>query len=262
MTLGGEVKEGYASVEVELEDGTVEGWVPREVLNRSARESLPEDSRKDVDEEEDEDVPPKPNRRRSDEPDDDEAVVTRPRSRLRVPKDEGLLLRRESTFFYGIQAQGGLSMLQTDVSTNVLSGISFGGGAHIGYYVSNNIVLRLEAGYLLTNGSDPDGTIIPISIGFLDSALSVSYYIDNFELYAGVGYLFGISISDLPAGLKTSIAGASDLSTAIGEGGAGYRIPISDVTGLVIRARYTFGFIRSPVGVSVIQGMAFLEFRG
>ena len=126
VTLTGERQNGFVAVEVELEEGSIEGWLPKDTLNKAARNELPPV-------EGDEAAEKLPVRRRSDvEPDEeDEEVLIRPRSRMRVPKDEGLLLRRDPLFIYGLQVTGGLSMQVPDYTTEEYMGPAFGAGAHV-----------------------------------------------------------------------------------------------------------------------------------
>lgn len=256
VTLTGERQNGFVAVEVELEEGSIEGWLPKDTLNKAARNELPPVEGDEASEK-------LPVRRRSDvEPDEeDEEVLIRPRSRMRVPKDEGLLLRRDPLFIYGLQVTGGLSMQVPDYTTEEYMGPAFGAGAHAGYFLTRNLPVRAEVGYLLQSSSDSTGN--SISIGFLEFAGSVSYMIDEFEIFGGAQYLYGLSFGEAaPPALNKLIVGPEDFSSIYIMGGLGYRIPVSDVTSLNLRGRYSFSFLRAPIGFSLFTLQAFLEFRG
>ncbi len=182
---------------------------------------------------------------------------------MKIPKDEGILLRREPTFTYGLLAGGGVTLLSTapSVASDYFIGFAFTAGGHIGYHISRNITVRFEGAYTGVNGSNPS---VPqaLNFGFIEGDLSLSYYVDDIELYAGLQYAYGVSIgSDIPTRLALP-GGAADVSTIAIQAGAGYRIPLGDVSNLVLRARYSFGFLREPVGFQNILAIAFLEFRG
>src|SRR5688500_13022204 len=168
LTLQGDRKNGFVFVEVELEDGSIEGWVRTEALNRQARG---DDDGDDEDEASDKKAKP-------DEP--EEPPPQRPRTRVSVPKDEGLLLRRDPTFFYGLQAGGGLVVMVPAAVESTFIGPGFGVGAHLGYYVDRNIPIHVELGYSQLTGSDEKTPPDTIQFGFLDIAAIATYSIGGF----------------------------------------------------------------------------------
>lgn len=255
VSLTGEIKNGYVAVEVELEEGSISGWVPRTALNRQARENLPEDPRSMKEDEDEEIKRPK----RSDESDDEEPVVIRPRSRIKVPKDEGLLMRRDPSFFYGVHVGGGAAILNASAVTgDMFVGPAIVAGGQVGYHISRNIPVRLELSYLSVSGSEPQGQ--SMSFGFADIGGYVSYFIDDFEVFAGASYAYGISVGDLPKQILNNTA--PDFSSLFFAGGVGYKINLGEVTDLVLRVRYNVSFMRDPLATQTIQAIGYLEFRG
>src|SRR4051794_32618338 len=71
LTLQGQEKNGFVAVDVELEDGSVEGWIPRDALNQIPDE---DDNKRKKDD---------------DDGDDDEPVAIRRPRKVVIPKDEG-----------------------------------------------------------------------------------------------------------------------------------------------------------------------------
>jgi hypothetical protein len=276
MTLRGQREGDYLAVKVELEDGAIEGWVKREAISR---ESFDEG---------DEAPPPPPKkvtriRRDGEEETGPDEPRLRPRSRIRIPKDEGLLLHRDTTFFYGLHANGSLAIMQ-DSGGNVYLGPGFSGGAHVGIFLADNIPIRVDVSYTFLSGSlqgsgstsstgtgtsGTSGTggssgistgVTAISFGFLDAGLTGQYNIDNFELFGTVQYSYGLGVSNLPNTI--TIGTAADLSSLWIFGGAGYRIPLNDQTDLSIQARYGVSFLRSPVGFQTISLGVGIDFKG
>lgn len=268
MTLTGQQRNGFVGVEVELSEGAVKGWVPRETLNRSVRQQLPDDPARTVaaeeTEEESDDEPESSigskRNRRSDE-NEEEEVLERPRSRLRVPKDEGVLLRRDDSFFYGIFGGGGISFLQNGTTNTIFFGPGFSVGGYGGYIFSSSFSLQGEFGYAMFNGDDPDGNVPTLSFGFFSAEATAIYAIDRFELHGGIGYYYGLSLSASASNVN-GIGSAADLSTITFHAGGAFRFPLNDVLSLGIAGRYTRGLVQSPVGISIVKGMVYLQFRG
>jgi hypothetical protein len=242
LTLRGDRRNGFAEVSVELETGSIDGWVRIDSLNKRARG---------------EDVDDGSSERIRIQEGEEEVDVPRPRSRIAIPKDEGLLLRRDSSFFYGVQVGGAFAITQS-ASTDYF-GIGLVGGAHLGFYIDRNLPMRVEVSYLQQNGAAQDGTFI--DLGFIDTALSASYVIDRVELFGAIGYAYGISTSDI-ADTSVTFESPSDLSTVFAGGGVGYAFPIGEVTDLAIRARYMFGFLQTPVAFQSITLQFYFQFRG
>jgi len=241
LMLKGEQQNGFVEVEVELEEGaSVQGWILQKDLNRRARGE-------DVEEEGDDKI----------EVDDGEEKVRkiRPRSKIKVPKDEGLLLRRDSSFFYGLQASGHYGILQSPDSDYVGMGFSVGG--HLGLFLDQSIPMRFELGYTQLGGStDVDS----IAIGFFDASVSVGYLIERFELFGTLAYFYGSNNSNLPPDIV--IEETSDFSSPYGGGGIGYTFPVGEVTDMAVRLRYMLSFIPDPLTNQVISLTFYFSFRG
>jgi len=248
----GKAKNGFVEVEVELVQGSVSGWLPVMAAPKRFQDTT---SGGDGDDEDKQDK-----LRRSDETEENEAVY-RPSRRVKVPSDEGILLRREPTFFYGVQAGGGASILDAGVvSADYFMGPAILAGGHVGYFLSRAIPVRFEINYNLQSGSEPTQKIAPISIGLVHVGASISYLLEQFEVFGGLSYGFGVSVSDIDPKIK--IAGPQDFSSIFFNVGAGYIFNLSDITNLAFRLRYDVSFNRAPVGFQSIVGMIYLEFRG
>lgn len=246
----GKAKGDYLEVEVELTQGSVEGWIPAFAAPARVRdESGATDDGPSASGE--------PRRSEPDEPTDS----YRPVRRVKIPSDEGLLMRREPSFFYGVQGGGGLSILSAPaVSANFFMGPAIMAGAHAGYFLSRVVPVRFEVNYHLLNGNDPEGKAKSIAIGFIQVSGSISYYLEQFELFGGVGYGLGISVGDIDPKIK--INSAQDFSGLFFHGGLGYLVPLSDISNLAIRVRYDFGFNQAYVAPQAASAMLYLEFRG
>jgi hypothetical protein len=259
---------------VELEDGDLEGWVRRDSISR---ESFDEGDERPA-------PPPKKVtriRRDGEEQLGDDEPRLRPRGRIKVPKDEGLLLHRDTTFFYGLHGSGSLVIMQ-DSGGNSYIGPGFSAGVHGGLFLADNIPIQIEVGYTYlsgaltgsstsssssgsgssSSGSSSTGTVTvsSISFGFLDAGASIKYGIDNFELFGTLKYSYGIGVSNLPTTI--TISSAADLSSLWVGGGAGYRIPLSDMTDMSLRASYGISFLRSPVGFQTLSLGVAIDFKG
>ena len=251
VKYSGKAKGEFLEVEVELTQGSVEGWIPIFAVPSRVRDEA------GVSDDDGPSASGEPRRSEPDEPTDS----YRPLRRVKIPNDEGILMRREPSFFYGVQAGGGVSILSAPaVSANFFMGPSIFAGAHAGYFLSRVVPVRFEVNYNLMNGSDPLGAIKSISIGFLQVSGAISYYLEQFELFGGVGYGLGISVNDIDPKIK--INSAMDFSGLFFNAGMGYLVPLSDISNLAIRVRYDFGFNQVFVGAQSVSGMLYLEFRG
>ncbi len=241
MTLKGEQQNGFVEVEVELEEGSIQGWVLQKDINRRARgEDVEEagDEKFQVDE------------------GDEKVKRIRPRGKISVPKDEGLLLKRDSSFFYGVQAGGSYGILQS-TSTDYM-GIGITAGGHLGFFLDRAVPMRLEVGFTQLAGTSNQD--VGITIGCVDAAASISYMIDRFELFGTLSFLYATGVSNLPKDIN--IAAAADLSNGYGGGGIGYVFPVGEVTDMAIRARYLISFGADPLANQLIALQFFFSFRG
>lgn len=238
----GETRNGFMKIWVELESGSLEGWVFAGHLDRATREGGSE-----------------PEGTMPEEPDpSDRARRLRPRPRLVVPKDEGLLIRRERSFFYGVQTGFNFNVLETNIDDFFYLGGGFGVGAHVGMYLIPDIPFRLEMFYTLAQGTNDNGELI--QVGFFDTALVATYAIDRFEIFGGAQFSVGLSLNDISPSIQ--LGAPQDLSAIYVVAGAGYRVPLGEITTMVVRARYAFSFLRAPIGVQYGGAFVYLEFGG
>lgn len=242
LTLKGNQRNGFLEVAVELEDGTVEGWIKSSDLNRglSPKESR-ENSLNETQEGTDETEKPR-------------AV----RKKVPVPKDEGLLLRREASFFYGLQGGGNYSYLQSLVQD--YPGIGFEGGAYFGFFLDENIPIRFEASYVQMNGVAGNGDML--KVGHAEGAVNLGFQVDAIEIFGALSYARALNINDAPPEIKTSIGAPGDLSSVYGGGGVGLRYPMSEITDFVARARFMMSFYREPVAFHCFALQLGFQFRG
>lgn len=230
LLVTGEAENGFLPIRVELEDSTEEGWVRENSVDLESDGEEPEPE-----------------------------VVERPRpKKLVIPQDEGILIRRDPSFFYGGQA--GLVWSVIDIETDPLTyvGPGFMAGLQAGTYLQNNIPVRLELSYTAVGGNDANE--IHAGFGLFDIAGSASYQWDPFEVFLTLQYSMGIGILDLPA--RTAILEASEVSTLWVLGGVGYRFNFGGITSVVVRGRYGRSIATSPVGFQTFSLLAYLEVRG
>lgn len=211
---------GFVLIQVELEDGNLTGWVKTDALEKPVNQPQP--------------------------------------SKILIPKDEGLLIRRESAFLFGFHLGGSLGFIQTDVSTAIYSDPGFIGGGGAGIFLAPRLPLRFEVSYSLVNGTANDN--LNLSFGFLDFSLVPAYQFDSFELFGGFQYSFGLGVKDIPRGVV--LPSAYDLSSVWGQLGAGYRIRLGYFTTVSLRLRYSTSFQRTPFVFNVIGLMTAIEFQG
>ncbi len=253
VKYSGKAKGEFLEVEVELTQGSVQGWIPLFAVPRRVREDA------GVSDSQSSGPDTRPEIRRTEEDQLEESY--RPIRRVKIPSDEGILIRREPSFFYGIQAGGGVALMSAPaVSSNFFMGPAIYTGAHVGYFLSRVVPIRFEVNYALMSGTEPTGKINPISIGFIQTGVSISYYLDQFELYGGASFGLGVSVNDIDPKIK--IATPMDFSGAFFHAGIGYLFPLGDISNLAIRIRYDYGGNQSFVAPQAVSGLIYLEFRG
>ncbi len=246
LTQKGEAKDKFYKVEVELEDGVVSGWVAEDALSDASKGNAKEE---------------KPEAEEEEEERTDNVPVERVRrsSKLRVPKDEGLLLHRDLSFVYGVQVVPELDIMQTDIDTDVYFGFGYTAGVLVGYFTNQNLILQVEGNYGVVQGvGNTNGK--ELQFGFFEMNVQVRYLMERIELFGGVQYSIGLSLNDVPPEL--GLSGAADMSSLYVLGGVGYRTPLNEVLTLSVRARAGMSFRQAPV--SIIRGglSLILEFGG
>lgn len=244
VTQKGERKDKFYRIEVELEDGVVEGWVPEDALTEASKGNAKEE---------------KPDPEAAREGPEEPAERLRPSGRLRIPKDEGLLLRREQSFLYGLQVMPEYDILATDIDTSTYTGIGYTVGAFVGLYLAPNLTVNLEGNYAVVSGTG-DGNGVFLQFGFFEVNAQIHYLIERFEIAGGIQYSVGISLNDVPAELQ--LGSAFDMSSLYGVGSVGFRQPLNEFLTLTIRARYATAFLRAPVAIQRIGLSLGLEFGG
>ena len=229
IRLKGPTDNDYTLIEVELEDGKIEGWILQSALDKKR--------------------PPGTEKPKA-------LPKLKKRAKVIVPIEEAILIRRERLFFYGASLgvnYGVLSGPQVDYL-----GVGFGLHGNLGYYLDPALALRIDGGYSRVAGTDARD--IGIYFGFLDFSTALSYFLDPFELFAGLKYALGIGLSDLPSSIK--LDRASDLSSLYLIAGAGYEFVYDNVTSFGARAQYDFSLSGSPMGFQILWLRAYIQFRG
>jgi hypothetical protein len=234
----------YKLISVELADGQLlDGWVPVDSVE--------------------------PLRRRRPAEEDDAAP--KKKDKIYVPPDEAILLRRNPTFTYGVQAGGNFSMIQTSISTGYSNGLGFMGGGYVGFFLDPNIPVRIEGNVLQANGAldysavagaatTSTATTQSYGFNFFEIGIVPALRTGDFEFFAGLTYQFGLGLGFVPTGI--TLNSASDLSSLGIEAGAGYRLKLSNETYLGLRLRYQTNFQRSPFAFNNIGFVVALEFEG
>lgn len=220
LTFEGQSQRGFMEISVELEDGSIKkGWVNEDQIESS------------------DDVPLE-SLRKPDKPLDVK------KKRMEVPEDEQLLIKRESSFFYGIHAGAQYSMMQTEKSQLLYTGVGFMGGAQIGTYLGKNFPARFEVTFSQENGEGED--LVSLSFNFLKTAAMVGYQVRSFELSLGFQYIFGMGISDLPRSVSATLVDATDLNSPGMVAAMGYRFSTGGPVEWTVRLRYDLSFLQTP----------------
>lgn len=225
----------FLLLEVELEDGRrVEGWV--EQTSVEVDNSIPV-------------APVIPTPSPSEEP-----------TRVRIPEDEALLLRRESSFLYGAHAGGNYALMDAEGYTYGHAGFGFTAGGQLGIFLSSRMPLRFEVSVSQLNGiSDQDN--LNLSFTFLDLAIVPAYQFNRtFELFAGFHYAMGMGIADIPNGLD--IPSAFDLSSLALQAGAAIHFPMGQGVEFILKGRYTYHFLQYPIAFQSFGIIGAIEVRG
>ncbi len=244
VTLTGEEKGKYVQVEVELEEGVVQGWIESKSL-----------AKKEVSEGEE-----------SEEEAERKIIKVRKAKKKRktipVPSDEGILLGRQPTFSYGFFGGGHLDFMSVETPEDSVSGYGFMGGATLSFVLDPTFRLRTEVDYTVHSGVN--GTDKLLSFGFLDMAVTGEIPISSaFYVLGGFQYSMGIGIDNADSVVSSnSVASASDVSGIWGLAGVGYKFSIGETSSLSLRARYAGAFMATPVGFHTFGLQAVWEIEG
>ena len=249
VTFGGEQRNGFLSVIVEQEDEDLRGWIIASSMDEETRTGGYETNRPEKKEKE------KGPRK-----------FIESKRRIRVPKDEGILMRGDRNFFYGLHGGGNYNIIQVVDDPNMYLGWGFSAGANIGFYFSRNVPFRFEVAYTLVQGIEQNGDGTLLQFGFLDVGAMMQYVITSFELFGGLQYSFGMSIGGDHQGVPVlnpdNLPSPFDLSSIYGVGGIGYRMKVGEMTNLILRVRYAISFLLTPIAVQQIGLYLYLEIGG
>ncbi len=233
LRISGEEEGRYLPVEVELEQGGLEGWILQDKLSRPGQEVKKKAPAETV-------------------------GTVKPRRR-RVPKDEELLFRRQPTFFYGVNA-GGVYSLINAFDASSYGGLGFSAGGHFGFFLNPVLPLRIEVGYTSLIASDSAG--VPVSFGFLDVGASLAYELKDFEFFGKIHYAIGSSVSALPGALASAFGEVSELGGIWVGAGVGYRFPASGMVRFSTRLGYHVSVGNSVFAFNTFRLSLLLDFEG
>ncbi len=237
--IGENIRE-FTKVRVELLDGEIEGWLPVNVLEESSEEQKTRKKLKTK----------------------KVVTISKPSSRLKIPKDEGLAMRREKGLVYGFGAGAHFDIARTNVDENFYFGLGYKALGIIGYPFSRYFLGRLEVGYSLINASSSEQPK-PLQFGFVDFGFLVDYSLmERLSVFGGIEYSVGASIGDIPENIAQSLNTSSDLSSLYFACGLGYKIPLDNYISFSLRAKGTVAFLLDPIHISTIGIEAALEFGG
>lgn len=234
LTFQGEKENGFAFVRVELVDGEAEGWVAEKAIQ------VPKSSEKIQE--------AAPNAK---------IVRKGPPKRSQVPKDEAALIRRELSFLYGVYLGTNFSVINTQFTEGLYTGMGVAAGGHVGFFVDKDLTLRGEFGYSLVNGAGDGGSV---GFGLFDIGAHLDYNLDRFILSGGLQYSMGVGVGNLPRTI--TINGAGDASSLWVVLGGGVRFPASEFVSFVLRGRYAISLVRAPIGFQSLSILGYLEVRG
>ena len=243
VTLTGEQKGKYVQVEVELEEGVVQGWIESKAL-----------AKKEVREEEQEEE--------SDQKIINVRKAKKKRKTIPVPSDEGILLGRQPTFSYGFFGGGHLDFMSVQIPEDSVSGYGFLGGVTLSFVLDPTFRLRTEVDYAVHSGVNSKDNLL--SFGFLDMSVTGEIPLGGaFYVLGGFQYSMGIGIDNTDSVVSSnSVASASDVSGIWGLAGVGYKFSIGETSSLSLRARYAGAFMATPVGFHTFGLQAVWEIEG
>lgn len=147
-------------------------------------------------------------------------VVDPRKKRLKIPRDEALLLYRDPTFFYGLQLGPNLGLVSHAQLPGVGYGLGLTVGPHIGTFLTKQFPIQAEANFVLLNGGIVNTS--DLRFNFLEVGALTSYLLKKFQFSLGVFYAMGLGTTELPTNMQLN--SASDLNSVALAAGAGYLV--------------------------------------
>ncbi len=252
LRLLGKRKGAYENVEVELTDGISEGWVRRKMLNLKVQEQQQENWEKKE-------------RRKGVSEEGEGQRKSRRSGKMYIPEDEELLLKRHTSFFYGLVFEIPVAYIEDSLG-NLFTGPNYRLGAHVGFYLTKSMPMRFELAYARMAGSSdtasPVGADQSFEVGFADVRTQLEYELGDFSLLGYLQYSFGTGVNAAPTTTAGLFPQASSLSSLWLGGGAGYRVRFGESNRLLMQLTYGMSLKTDPVGFQAF-GVRFLwEIRG
>ncbi len=244
LSMLGEVSGNWVKIEVELVNGIEQGWIDE----RAIKSNVIEDNKEDNESKKSKKVSSKK-----------EKSLNKKR---RIPEDEMAVLKRESSFVYGIYGGGNYGILSSSYEEALFQGMGLQGGGFINFFLNRELTLGLEVGGTQLSGSQNTVEANLVKSGtarLVDIAGVFEYLYRDFRFFGALQYSLGVGIADFPIDEPPS---ASDFSGVWLKVGAGYAIEISQMVNLVLKGFYGFSFNRTYIGFHDFGLSAYLEFRG
>ena len=246
VTLTGEEKGNFLGVEVELEEGSLTGWIDSSAIKKTVLEEAPEAA----------------------EPGGPKVIKTRKTKKKKktipVPSDEGILLRRNPTFSYGAFVGVHYDMITVaDEEVQDVVGTGLAGGATLSFLLDPSFRLRTELGYTTHSGMNANDRFV--SFTFLDlAAIGELSLGESFFIFGGFQYSAGLGFDNEESVISNdALSSASDVSGIWGQGGVGYRFNASESSFLSIRLKYQGALgTSSLVGFHAFGGQLVWEIEG
>lgn len=240
LNLLGQTEGQWVKVEVELINGVEQGWIDESAVKNNSGEETKQGTLEKGSEKK-----KKSGRRR------------------RIPEDEMAVLKRESSFSYGVYGGGNYGTLTLSSQDELLQGMGLQGGGFIGFFIEREMSLGLEVGMTQLAGSQAVSTGTNIATAgtarLIDIAGVFEYLYRDFRFFGALQYSSGVGIADF---LPDNPPSASDFSGFWLKVGGGYNVQLSQVMNLVFKGFYGYSFNRAFVGFQSFGISAYLEFRG
>lgn len=241
LTILGESKGRWVKVEVELVDGVEQGWIEQKTIKANSFEEI-------------EETGPSTSKKGK-----------KQRKRKRLPDDEIAVLKRESTFNYGIYGgvnYGILDLVDTP-EVPLYQGLGVQGGGFFGYFLNPEMTLGAEVGFTQLSGSQAQASGSSVvksgTARLLDIAGVFEYFYRSFRFFGSLQYSMGIGLADFPTGKPPSSSSMSGLWV---KAGMGYSFKLTDVVNFVAKGFYGYSFNRYYLGFQNFGLSAYLEFKG
>lgn len=240
LNLLGENEGSWVKIEVELVGGVEQGWIDEAAIKLETEDGQTDGKTKK-----------------------ENAKKKKPGRKRRIPEDEMAVLKRDSSFSYGIYGGGNYGVMASSYQVELLQGLGLQGGGFVGFFLNRDMSLGVEVGMTQLSGTASAETAANISRSgtarLIDLAAVYEYLYQEFRFFGALQYSLGVGIADFRINEPPS---ASDFSGLWLKAGAGYSFQLGQVANLVFKGFYGYSFNRTFVGFQNFGVSAYLEFRG